>query len=377
MVFGSLGVKLFFSYLVIIIVGGIVLATSARFIIPSAFDHHMSNMMGAGMLGPGMMSMNMDSDLYASFRSVVNEALLKAGVAAFTAAVVVSVFISRQVVAPIQEMKTASQHIAEGHYDQRVRIPGNGSVTNPDELAQLAISFNQMAEKLTQTEKMRRELIADISHELRTPLTTIKGFLEGILDGILEANPETFHQIYSEADRLQKLVADLQEISRVEAGAVQLELERVNLAKQVETVTLRLRPQFEEKGVELKVDAPPNLPEVRADPDRITQVLINLVGNALQYTPSGGQVSVSATKVEDHIQIRIQDTGIGIPTEHLPHVFTRFYRIDKSRSRAGGGSGIGLTIAKHFVEAHHGHIWAESAGSGLDATFTFQIPIAR
>lgn len=375
MVFRSLGVKLFISYLIIIIVGGIVLATSARFIIPTAFDRHMANMMDGDMIGSDMMSNNMSSDLYTSFRSAVNEALLEAGLAAFAAAVVVSIFVSRQVVAPIQEMRTASQHIADGHYDQRVRVPTNSSSGDMDELAQLAFSFNQMAEKLTQTEKMRRELIADISHELRTPLTTIKGSLEGLIDGVLESSPETYQQIHSEADRLQKLVADLQEISRVEAGAVPLDLKPLNLANPVETVTRRLRPQFEEKGVVLNVDAPSNLPDVLANQDRITQVVINLVGNALQYTPSGGQVSVTVSKSENNIRVRIQDTGIGIPSEHIPHVFTRFYRVEKSRSRAGGGSGIGLTIAKHFVEAHNGRIWAESAGSGLGATFTFQLPI--
>jgi histidine kinase len=376
MILRSLGVKLFLSYLIIILVGGIVLATSTRFIIPSAFERHMSNMMGGEMMGPGMMPEVMGGDLYSSFRNAVNEALLEAGLAAFAAAVLVSFFVSRQVVAPIQEMKSVSQHIAEGNYDQRVRIPGNGSGDDMDELGQLATSFNQMAAKLAQTENMRRALIADISHELRTPLTTIKGSLEGILDGVLESSPETFHQIYSEADRLQKLVADLQEISRVEAGNVPLDLQPTNLAKQVKSVTRRLRPQFEEKSVILQVNAPDNLPEVLADQDRITQILINLVGNALQYTPSGGLVSVSATEFEDKVQIRVQDTGIGIPSEHLPHVFTRFYRVDKSRSRAGGGSGIGLTIAKHFVEAHNGQIWAESAGSGHGSTFTFQIPVA-
>lgn len=327
-------------------------------------------------MGPGMMANAMSSDLYASFNSAVSEALLKAGLAAFAAAVVVSIFISRQVVAPIQEMRNASQHIAEGNYGQRIRIPDYLS-KGEDELVQLAISFNQMTEQLGQTEKMRQELIGDISHELRTPLTTIKGFLEGILDGVLESNPETFNQIYNEADRLQKLVDDLQEISRVEAGTVPLDLKTLNLADQVKTVTQRLQPQFEEKGVALKVAVPSNLPDVLADQDRITQILINLVGNALQYTPSGGQVSVSANKTVGNIQISIQDTGVGIPPEHLPHVFTRFYRVDKSRSRPGGGSGIGLTIAKHFVEAHNGRIWAESPGSGLGTTFTFQIPITK
>ena len=372
-----LGWKIFISYLVIILVGIIVLATSTEFAIPSAFDRHMSAMMpmmddsnmGMGMMGT---SVDLEVDLFSSFRNAVNEALTQAALAAFVAAVAVSLFISRQVVTPVREMMVASQHIANGHYDERVRVSGDPN--QADELAQLALSFNRMAEKLDQTENMRRQLIGDVSHELRTPLTTIKGSMEGLIDGVLEPTPEIFLQIQREAERLQRLVTDLQELSRVEARAVPLEVQPVDYGKLVETVCKHMQNQFEDKGVNWHTEIAPALPYILVDEDRISQVIINLVGNALQYTPENGLVSVTVSQVGGEIHTRVRDTGIGIPVEHLPHIFTRFYRIDKSRSRAGGGSGIGLTIAKHLVEAHGGRIWAESEGAGKGSTFIFTLP---
>jgi histidine kinase len=246
-----------------------------------------------------------------------------------------------------------------------------------DELDQLALSFNQMAQALEQTENMRRQLVGDISHELRTPLTAIKGSMEGLIDGVLPPTPGSYQEIYREADRLQRLVDDLQELSQVEAGALPFIPQALDLSPLVQATLQRLRPQFEEKGVSLQVEVPLDLPRVQADGDRISQVLINLVGNALQYTPEGGWVAVRAKAERDEARIRIQDSGIGIPPEHLKHVFTRFYRVDKSRARAGGGSGIGLTIAKHLVEAHGGHIWAHSEGLGKGSEFGFSLPLAE
>jgi len=367
-----LGLKLFFSYIVIIIAGIIVLGVSAEFVIPSAFNNHMSAMMGESGIMMGMMG-NMGTDLYSNFRSAMAEALFRAGLVAVVVAVGVSIFISKRVVSPVQSMTLVSQQIADGHYERRVDIPG--SPESADELGQLAISFNQMAEKLSQTENMRRQLIGDVSHELRTPLTTIKGSLEGLIDGVLPPTPDTFQNIYRETDRLQRLVADLQELSRVEAGAVSVALEPKDISSLIETVAQRLQPQFEDKGITLGLEIPTSLPHVLVDEDRISQVLINLMGNALQYTPEKGLVTLSVKQIGREIQVSIQDTGVGVPAEHLPHLFTRFYRVDKSRSRAGGGSGIGLTIAKHLVEAHGGQIWVESDGPGKGSTFSFSLPI--
>jgi len=370
-----LGMKLFLSYVIVILVGVAVLASTAELLVPTAFDRHlaimssmMSNMMGNST--PGL-----DQSLFTNFRAAVTEALGFAALAASVMAVITSIFISRQVVSPLQEMTSASQRIADGSYDERVRVSGNIPKKEQDELGQLALSFNQMAAKLEQTEAMRRQLIGDVTHELRTPLTTIKGYMEGLIDGVLPSNEETYTHIYREADRLQHLVNDLQELSRVEAGAYELHRQYTTVNDLVNTAITRLNRQFEEKEVDLTAHVPEDLPSVNIDADRIGQVLLNLLGNALQYTPPGGRVDITAVQLPEEIQIRISDTGIGIPAEHLHNIFTRFYRVDKSRSRSGGGSGIGLTIAKYLVEAHSGRIWVESQGAGKGSTFIFTIPL--
>jgi signal transduction histidine kinase len=364
--------KLFLSYLVVILVGIVVLAATAEFAVPTAFDRHMSAM--ADMMGGRMRGMGLD--LFTNFRSAVVEALAMAALSALLAAVIVSLFVSRRVVLPVQEMMTASQRIADGHYDERVGVPGEARPDELDELARLALGFNRMTDRLEQTEARRLELIGNVAHELRTPLASIKGYMEGLIDGVLPAEVATFQQVSREADRLQRLVYNLEELSRVEAGTFELHPKPTAVAHLVEFVVDRLGRQFEEKGVTLEADVPPDLPLIRADEDRVGQVLLNLVGNALQYTPSGGHVSLVTRREGENVRLSVQDTGIGISPEHLPHVFERFYRVDKSRSRAGGGSGIGLTIARHLVEAHGGQIEAASDGSGLGSTFSFTLPTA-
>jgi histidine kinase len=372
-----LSVKLFLSYLIVIVVGTAVLAAAAELAIPQSFNRHMAAM--AAMMGDQSMGMapgtDLGANLFASFRAAVSEALTVAALSAFLAAALVSVFVSRQVVAPVRQMMAASQRIAEGHFDERVRVAGDLSRGDLDELGQLALSFNRMAAELEQVERVRQQLIGDVAHELRTPLTTIKGSMEGLIDGVLPATPETYQGIYREAERLQRLVRDLQELSRVESGAYELDLNPVRVPDMVASGVSRLRQQFEEKEVALDAAVPADLPPVLADEDRIHQVLLNLLGNALQYTPSGGKVRITAQQDRHEIQIAVSDTGMGISVEHLPHVFVRFYRVDKSRSRAAGGSGIGLTIARHLVEAHGGRIWAESPGPGKGSTFIFTLPI--
>ena len=171
------------------------------------------------------------------------------------------------------------------------------------------------------------------------------------------------------------MVHAVQELSRVEAREYELHPHLIGLGVLIRGVVSRLGPQFDEKGVGLRVEVPSDLPLVMADEDRLTQILTNILGNALHYTPEGGRVEILAEQKGREIQVAVSDTGIGIPAEHLPHVFDRFYRVDKSRSRAGGGSGIGLTIAKHLVEAHGGRIWAESEGAGKGSRFTFTLPV--
>lgn len=389
--------KLFLSYLLVILVGMAVLAGAAEVLIPNAFNRHMSGMMGPGgpalSEGEGMMEMmgGAQGDLFADFRAAFNETLLVAALTAVSVAGTASFLIAGRIVAPVRAMTAASRRIAAGKYDERISPrtqPGTG-----DELDQLAASFDTMAAQLEQTETMRRRLIGDVAHELRTPLTTIKGSLEGLIDGVLPADAATYQQVYLEADRLGRLVDDLQELSRVESGAFALERRPIQTDALVRGVAARMQTQYAGKGVSLVNDCSPNLPAVMADEDRLTQVLTNLLGNALQYTPGGGSVRVEsreadsqvlAKRIPDRVDegpagerwllVSVQDNGTGIAAEHLPHVFDRFYRADKSRSRSGGGSGIGLTIARRLVEAHGGRIWAESGGIGAGSTFTFCLP---
>ena len=368
-----LGSKLFIANLAVILIGVIILAITIQVTIPAAFNRHMGMMASGGMMGMGQgQGQGAGKTLFENFRASMFESLIYAVAASVLAALLVSLFLSRRIVAPVRDLTDASLRLADGHYDERVQV--NGS----DEIAQLAARFNQMAAQLEQVESMRRQLIGDVTHELRTPLTSIKGYMEGLVDGVLPSTPETFNQIHREADRLSRLVDDLQELSRVEAKAYSLDFRSVTVSDLVQTTVKRLSPQATAKRIGLRSSLPADLPHIQADEDRITQVLVNLVANAIQYTPEDGDVTISAARHEDEIYISVKDTGIGIPPEHLANLFTRFYRVDKSRSRnAGGGSGIGLTIAKHLVEAHGGRIWAESAGEGQGSTFSFSLKIAK
>ena len=364
--------KLFLSYLAVILIGTVVVASAAEFAVPTAFQRHLRVM--TSLLGPT--SGQLEADLFANFDNAVTEAVALATLVAFVVALVLSLFVSRRVVVPVQEMMAASQRIADGHYDERVGVPGSSRPEDLDELGLLAQSFNQMAACLEQSETLRLELIGNVAHELRTPLSSIQGYMEGLIDGVLPADAETFQQVHREAGRLQRLVQDLQELSRVEAGVFDLKLQPTPVSRLIETVTARLGRQYEDKGVTLETDIAPGLPPVRADEGRIGQVLLNLVGNALQYTLPGGRVCISARSQAKAVLLTVEDTGIGIAPDHLSHVFERFYRVDRSRSRAGGGSGIGLTIAQHLVEAHGGQIQAASDGIGRVSVFSFTLPVA-
>ncbi len=384
-----LSLKLFFSYLVVILVFACVLSVSVYLAAPQAFNRHMlsiqtgeeQGMMQGMMQGqtssPGRGFGGMMGGLFANFLLAVRDSLTWAALAATLAGVLASILIARQVVAPVQAMRDASQRIAHGHYNERVALPDGKSEGELDELGRLALSFNEMAQRLEQTEAMRRQLIGDVAHELRTPLTTIRGSAEGLIDGILPPEIETFQQIYRESERLGRLVEDLQELSRVEAGAYELNRSPVVVRDLVQSVVERLGRQYNDKGVVLDTHIPEALPQVHVDEYRIGQVLTNLVGNALQYTPPGGRVGISAVEETNFVRISVADTGAGLAVEHLEHVFDRFYRVDKSRSRAAGGSGIGLTIARYLVEAHGGRIWAESPGEGQGSTFAFTLPALK
>lgn len=360
-----LALKIFLSHLVIVAVGVFVLSGTALIQAPAALERHIVEMRTLAGNNPSLVS-----DLITNFNIAVVEILTVAAVASVLAAVVMSTFVARRIVDPVDRMNRASQRIADGSYGERIEVLGD------DELGSLARSFNRMAETLERTEQRRLELLGNVAHELRTPLSGIKGTMEGLIDGVIPAQPETYVMVSNEVARLQRLVNDLEELSRAEAGQIRLDRRPIRLPEAVDAAVDRLRSQFDDKGVALSVQISRNLPEVMADPARLAQVLLNLLGNALQYTPTGGRVTIEARSQAQSVVTTVHDTGIGISAVDLPHIFERFYRVDKSRSRSGGGSGIGLTIAKHLVEAHGGRAWADSPGLGRGSTFSFSLPRA-
>lgn len=361
--------KLFVSYIVVVMIGLMVLSIATAFVAPVNFSQQMIHMRGR-MFGIGQHINELDAAIEASFRDAINNALVISGVAASLAAVGASWFVSQRIIHPIRSLVTLSHRIADGHYEQRLRLDSH------DEFAELIDSFNRMATSLANTESMRIRLLGDVSHELKTPLAGIKGYMEGLQDGVLPAIPETFQLIHREADRLERLVQDLQELSRVEAGQAHLEFTKCRPHEIIAPVVDRMHPQFNEKGIELISDVPDDLPSVRADADRTAQVLTNLLGNALQYTPSGGEVRVKLYQEHHHLRCSVTDTGIGLAPQDIEHIFERFYRVDKSRSRSSGGSGIGLTVARHLVEAQGGSIHTTSEGIGKGSAFSFTLPLA-
>ncbi len=300
-----LGAKMFLANLMIILIGVIILAITIQITIPTAFNSHigmMANNGGFGMMGQGQ-GQGFGRTLFENFRASMFQSLGYAVTASVIAALLVSWFLSRRIVAPIRTLTTASQHIADGNYAERVEVQG------ADEIAQLAARFNQMAAQLEQVEFMRRQLIGDVTHELRTPLTSIKGYMEGLVDGVLPSTPETFNQIHREADRLSRLVDDLQELSCVEAKAYSLDIRSVAVSNLVQTTVKRLTPQATAKRITLHSSLPADLPPLQADEDRITQVLVNLAANAIQYTPEGGDVTISAERHADEVYISVKDFG--------------------------------------------------------------------
>jgi signal transduction histidine kinase len=377
----SLAVKLFASYLVVVLVGIAALLLAASLATPSFFDLRMAQMMSApdatmmgrgGMdLGNPAMSALVDAALADAFRTALGQGLLVASAAAVICAIAASLLVSRRIAVPIHELAGASYRIAHGQYAERVSASGS------DELGELGSSFNAMAAALEATEQRRSELIGDVAHELRTPLATLRGYLEGLRDGVVDPSEQTWARLHEETGRLQRLVDDLQELSRAEARQLSLQPRRLGLVELVHTAVKRVEAAYADKGVALETDVPPGLADAYADGDRAMQVLSNLLANALRYTDAGRTVRIAAVPASlGQVALSVSDTGAGIPAEHLPRIFDRFYRVDKSRTRALGGSGVGLTIARALVEAMGGRIWAASPGVGRGASFTFTLPVA-
>lgn len=303
------------------------------------------------------------------FLRSVNLSILITSVAVGILALVLGSLLFRQMISPLQALSRSARAIAEGDLGQRV------AVRSDDEIGQVAHSFNRMAESLAESDLQRRNMMADIAHELRTPLTVVQGNLEALMDGVYDLTLENVAGIHKQTVVLTHLVADLRDLALAEAGQLRLERKPLSLSNVISQVSEGLDIQAREKDVTLKLEVAATLPEVHADEQRITQVLFNLISNALRHTPSGGTITISAEAREDYVLVSVRDTGTGIPPEDLPHVFERFYRADRSRARATGGSGLGLTIAKQLVEAHGAQIWAQS-WVGVGSTFAFSLPLS-
>jgi signal transduction histidine kinase len=363
--------KLLLSHLIVLAIGVGGVAIAVQLVGPPLFDRlldqHRSH---HGPMGQAMTDA-MQQETVDVFRAAIAQALVLATLVATLAALTVSVFVSRRITTPITRMAALSRRFAHG--DFRARVP----VVEDDEIGALAASFNAMADALDAAEQRRAHLIGDVAHEMRTPLTTVRGNLEGILDGVIEPTPELLAQLYDETGRLSRLIDDLQELSRVESGGLMLQLDSIAPAALIDSAVGRMRASFAAKDVALDITLPSDLPNVRADEARTLQVLTNLLSNALRHTPAGGQVIIRAASDGEVVEIAVQDTGIGIAPEHLPHIFERFYRADAARSRALGGSGIGLTITRGLVEAMGGTIRADSAGVGHGTTVAFTLPATR
>jgi histidine kinase len=310
-------------------------------------------------------------ELLAYFQRAVGKALLVAAIAATIAGLATSLLLMREIMRPLRQLALSSERIAAGRYDERVVVPTS------DELASVAASFNHMAATLEQIEQQRVALIGNVAHELRTPLSGIEGYLEGLVDGVFPGDPETFSQMQHEVRRLRRLVNDLQSLSRVEARQVDLNIEPFDLYALAQRVVSQIQPQIIAQNLDLLLESPSTPLLASADPDRVAQVLLNLVGNAVRYTPEGGRITVHMTASGGMARVCVEDTGIGIPPDALPYVFERFYRVDRSRARSSGGSGIGLTIARHLLWAMGGDITVTSAGPGQGSAFCFTLPLVE
>lgn len=323
------------------------------------------NMMGQGaMMGRGL------TNTQQAVIDRVNGAVVLGGALAMLATLGIGFVLFRGITQPVAQLKQAAQSISGGDLSTRVEI-GSG-----DELAELGSTFNAMAANLQRDEQLRRDMTADVAHELRTPLTVLQSNLEAMLDGVYPMDADHLTGVLGQTKLLSRLVDDLRTLALAEAGQLPLERRPVDVASLATTIAEAFRPRATEKGVTIEVDRATDLPRASLDPQRMSQVLSNLLENALRYTPHGGRIAVGARRENSQrVVLSVSDSGNGISAEDLPFIFERFYRADKSRARAEGGSGLGLAIAKSIVEAHDGSIRARSeAGSGT--TFEISLPVA-
>ncbi len=299
-----------------------------------------------------------------------NQALLFAILGTLVVALVVGALLARTLTRPLRALTHAAQTITQGQLAQQVTVRSN------DEIGQLAIAFNQMSQEVARVNKLRKQMTADIAHDLRTPLTVISGYIEGMRDGVLKPTPERLSLIYSEIERLQNLVGDLRMLSLADAGELSLNPQALSPINILDHAATLFRLQAEQQGVTITVQASDNLPLFQADEARLMQVLGNVIFNALHYTSAGGKVMLVAQRNGANLEIRVQDTGSGIPPEELPRIFDRFHRADSSRHAENGESGLGLAIVKALVEAHGGSVSADST-PGEGTTIHLLFPLSQ
>ncbi len=359
-----LGSRLFAAQALIVVAGALTLMVVAVVVAPGLLRAHTHSVMGP------MMSERIAQDLNQALARALLLSLGIAVAAGLVTSLAVSWFITRRLTRPIHRMAALASRIADGDYDARVPPDGLGV-----EFATLDNAFNRMAVTLQDTERRRRELLADLAHELRTPIATVESFLEGIEDEVIPAAPDTWRTMREQTRRLRRLVDDIDHVSRAAEQRLDLHPEPLDARDVVEEAFRAASAGFAEKGVRLAHRHDRTAVRAVADPDRVREILDNLLGNALRHTPPGGAVTVTTTAAEpDSVEVSVCDTGEGIAAEHLPYLFDRFYRVDPARSRDTGGSGIGLTIARALARAHGGDLRATSAGSGAGAAFTLTLP---
>jgi signal transduction histidine kinase len=291
--------------------------------------------------------------------------LVYGALAATAIALLLGTVLSRSLTSPIRELTQATHAVSQGDLSQQVPVRSNG------ELGELAQAFNKMSSELWRSVNARKQMTADIAHELRTPLSLILGHAEAVHDGVLPPTRENFEIIRDEATRLEHLVNDLRILSLADAGELAITLQTIEPERLLQEVASLYQVETQRKNITLDLDIASPLPTIEVDPGRMTQVLTNILDNALRHTPEGGEIAVSAKEVNGQIELAVQDSGPGLNAEDLDRIFNRFYRTDVSRQREDGGSGLGLAIAKSIVQAHGGQVSAESeAGKGLKVIVT-------
>ncbi|WEO76045.1 ATP-binding protein [Cryobacterium sp. SO2] len=360
----DLSARLLGAILVVVLVGVATAWVVVAGIGPAIFHVHMMGMGGSGA----------DSTMHAeeAFRTASMLSLAVALLAALAASVGVSLFLSRRITRSLTPVTEAAGRVANGDYTARIPAVGLGR-----EFDDLTSAFNSMATDLGRIEATRTRMLGDLAHEMRTPITTIGAYLEAIADGVQEADPATLTMLGDQVTRLARLSEDVSIVTTAEEGRLTMHRRRLPIAQVVADAVAKATAQYAAQNVTLTVTmtADSRDASIDGDSDRIGQVLTNLLDNAVRHTPSGRQVVISAAVVGGMAVMAVSDEGDGIPAEHISHVFERFYRVDASRDRAHGGSGVGLAIAESITEAHGGRIRAESAGAGRGATFTVEFPL--